>query len=288
MSERKHFGTRAAGGDAAQIKGRLDGLSGEEFTDALADYLEAMDDESFDPAALDAWLSALEDREEAPPAFDTQEALERFHLRYGSLFGEEDASAPQKAVSVRRPRRHPVRRVLAAAALAAALLCAAAQAAGFDIFGALARWSGETFQFQTGAAPRREIGEDLREAAQAMEEHGIPTELLPAWCPEGYELEEEMVSADEMSAVVYLLFTREEDSFSVDISQYTSEELVGDLIYEKDSSPVELYTTNDRSFYLFSNLGRMKATWAEGPLTVSISGDLTKSELKTILDSMGG
>lgn len=175
-----------------------------------------------------------------------------------------------------------------AAALAAALLCAAAQAAGFDVMGTIARWSEETFRFQTGAAPEQVPGDALGEATSAMEEYGIPLELLPTWYPEGFELEEQMVSADEMSAVVYLLFTREEDSFSVDISKYSSGDLVGERIYEKDSSPVELYTANGRSFYLFSNLGQLEAAWADGPLTISVGGDLTESELKSILNSMGG
>lgn len=289
MSEHKNpEGHGGADESAAQIKRRLSGLSGEEFTAALADYLEAMDDESFDPAALDAYLCALEEREDAPPDFDAGAALAGLHERYGDLLAQ-DVPAPLQAVPAARPRRrHPVRRALMAAALAAALLCAAAQAAGFDVIGTIARWSEETFRFQPGAAPEQVPGDALGEATSAMEEYGIPLELLPTWYPEGFELEEQMVSADEMSAVVYLLFTREEDSFSVDISKYSSGDLVGERIYEKDSSPVELYTANGRSFYLFSNLGQLEAAWADGPLTISVGGDLTESELKSILNSMGG
>ena len=67
----------------------------------------------------------------------------------------EDGLAPLDNSTADKPRRIPLRRVARTAAVvaAAAALCLAlmvgAQAAGVDVFGALARWTDDTFRFET-------------------------------------------------------------------------------------------------------------------------------------------
>ena len=73
----------------------------------------------------------------------------------------------------------------------------AAQAAGVDIFGSLARWTEETFHFNGGDSTpaadgtRPQVEDDTYLAIQAeVDKLGIDIPVVPTWFPDGYELQE--------------------------------------------------------------------------------------------------
>ena len=51
---------------------------------------------------------------------------------------------------------------------------------------------------------------------------------------------------------------------------------------------MEVYESNGRSFYIMSNIDTLTATWSDGTLVVTIGGQLTRDEIKGIIDSIGG
>jgi len=100
-------------------------------------------------------------------------------------------------------------------------------------------------------------------------------------------LDPEILSND-YSDIIYFLFRSDDGKFfSIDISQYRTVEDLNAALFEKDSRPVEPYTSNERTYYLFSNEDAITATWSSGLLTETITGNLQIDELKAILDSIG-
>lgn len=64
---------------------------------------------------------------------------------------------------------------------------------------------------------------------------------------------------------------------------------MGTAIYEKDDNLVEEYTSNQRTFYILSNIDSTTAAWSDAQsLEVTISGNISKDEIISIIDSIGG
>lgn len=196
-----------------------------------------------------------------------------------------------------------IKRILKKAVMVAAIIAAffgvmvVAQAAGMDVFGTLARWTEETFHFQTGtaqmalpAAPPEDIQDEYYNTIQAeVEKCGISRPVVPTQYPIGYTLESHDYSENATGRFVSCLFQNDEgDEFIFVIANYTDNERISSLIFEKDESAVEEYISNVIRFYIMSNRDNVTATSAENGIYLNISGTLTIEELKTMIDSIGG
>lgn len=96
-----------------------------------------------------------------------------------------------------------MRQLISIAAVVAAVLAGmvAAQAAGLDIFGALAHWTDEIFRYDVGAdnsgydgpasdsAVNPEVYSDFKYALDAS---GIDESFAPSWIPDGFGLDGEI------------------------------------------------------------------------------------------------
>lgn len=111
-------------------------------------------------------------------------------------FEEEGSTSSRKTQSAPSRKQGPkhvslvVRRIGLVAAVVAAIfgLMITVQAAGVNVFGAIARWTDETFHFSVqengeGAAWYSGYQDDLDAA-------GLREGLMPTWIPEGYTLED--------------------------------------------------------------------------------------------------
>ena len=128
-------------GDVQTQWQQLDQPNSEELLDKLADCLFSPEGET-DIASIDRCLAELEAAGAPAEAFDVEQKLKDFHERFDEAF----ESSPRDIKKATRSRR-PLARI---AIIAAALVCAfsvTAQATGFDIFAAIARWTSETFSF---------------------------------------------------------------------------------------------------------------------------------------------
>ena len=289
----------------------LDQLS----TEQLEELLRA-DVDSNDPGTEEVILHILEvieKREQVSPTgrlADTNAAWEEFQKYYNIPEGNgqplypcgtdqdnigHDLHPSEKANgSVKRPRPHRIwRGGLVAVAAMAALLCGmvAAQAAGVDVFGALGRWTDETFHFITtgsSEASVHEIDAEYYEQVQSeLLEWGVEEELFPTWQPDGFVAQEPRITNDNMSETVSMVFMGDKSAYYIRIVHfYTPSDSTG--IFEKDDSPVEVYIHNDDQFYIFSNADALTATCFDGEFMTTISGALTMDEVKMIIDSIGG
>lgn len=262
-----------------------------DLAEELERLLDSMTDETYDASAIDAYLAALEEKAPAPQMKDPKVAYEDLQRRIRKLSASENSGS--------KPQAHVCRHLGYAgwkryAAVVAATVCLTfalmigAQATGVDVFGNLAKWTSETFSFVFLSKKAAEQ-EYLAEFRSALEQHEIPIELVPTWVPKGFitngpQIDEENPFCD----LIYMDFVHEDGrGFSINIEHHFSSEILSAAIYEKDSSNVELYTSNGRTFYIMSNINTITATWADGIFMESITGFLSADEVKQMIDSIG-
>lgn len=257
----------------------LENSSPVELADALEAMLNSMTEESYDPELVAAYLDALEKKAPLATSPDARAAEADFRRRLGAV-------RPTPEVQPVKRRRY---RVLASVAAAIALLFAlmlCAQAAGFDIFGALARWTSETFHFtkETEVSP---YYEPLR---QALEDNKILGELAPKWYPEGFEGSEPKVEENRFSTTISTTFRDSSGKeFMISVIWRSDSENLGPMVYEKDDTSVEVYTSDEKSFYIFANSDNTTmAMWSKENFEESIRGELSVDEVKEIINSIGG
>lgn len=278
--------------DAAQNHKHPNALTADELTDALSDMWDAMDERNYDPAQMDAYLAELEKREPISPSFDVDTSLVTFHEKHARLF-EQDTPV-QILTTVRPVRRWRIAQGVAIAA--AILLCGmvTAQAFGFDVFRAIARWTGETFHFSTSvqSTENKQNPLEMEEGkyatlSEALDACGITFPIAPQWYPEGFESKE--ITAVSRQDILKLLATYQAgtQSIVITIRQYSSPGGVDNITFEKDATEVISYEKDSIMHYIMANNERLTATWIAGEKTVcSISGNLTIEQIKHMIDSI--
>lgn len=283
--------------DAAQNHKHLDELTADELTDALSDMWDAMDENNYNPAQMDAYLSELEKREPISPGFNVDASLAAFQEKHARLF---EQTAPVQLTTAAKPvhRRRWRTSLIAAIVAVVMMLCSmvTAQAFGFDIFGAIARWTEDTFRFSTSTqsaenqqnAPAPATDGEFLTLQEALDAYGISELVAPRWYPAGFKTAEVSVSPRTTGVTIQADYEDSGKSISVIIRQYTTVEDADISIgtFEKDASDVTQYEYNGIMHYLMSNNSNNIATWADNMLVCSISGDMSVDELKRMVDSI--
>jgi len=278
----------------AQAYGFLDQMTTEQLLALVRGDMEASGDD--DSELMIHVLEVIEKRELAAPTGllpDTAQAWEDFQTYFNTpdgtgrpLYPTED-SEPEKAAPSRRP--HLLKRLAPLAAVLAVALSGmiAAQAIGVDIFGALARWTDETFHFVS--EDETDGSEELRRSIQdALDQCGVTAVPAPSWFPKGTELASDIeIFQDTGNAGITCSFTCGDAVFNLVIRQYHTEEHVQRLLYEKDAKIVEKYSSNGRLFYLMSNLPDNRAVFSDDQSAITLSGTLSLKDMKQIIDSIG-
>lgn len=266
----------------------FDEASPVELADALERMLDSVSEETYDPELVAAYLDALEKKApimEPPP--DPKAAQAAFRQRLDPLRGQAaQAAAPARGGKGRGWRRGLV--TVAATMAAVLALMIGAQAAGIDVFGNLARWTDETIHFiLPGREP--EVSPYYEPFRKALEDNGLPGELAPKWYPEGFMTEGPRVEESRRGVFVILPFCdKTGKSFTITISRRPSSDRLSSRAYEKDATSVEVYTSGERSFYIFANFRNTTwATWSDGDIEVSIRGSFSVDDIKEIIDSIG-
>lgn len=266
-------------------------LSGDQETSEYYDAIEAV---------------LLQRETEAPTGrlSDLDASWEEFRRQYAApegrglrLYSDGDRETPPSAGS----RSSAVfRKVLPIAATIAVVFMSmiAAQAAGVDVFGSLARWTEETFHFNGGDSTpaadgtRPQVEDETYLAIQAeVDKLGIDVPVVPTWFPDGYELQEIQSSnpdITEWKGVDCLFRNENSQTLRFRITKYEDDYDISSIVFEKDGQQVTEYIGGDKLFYIMSNNSRKTATWSDGQLVVSINGEFSQDIMKTMIDSIGG
>lgn len=281
---------------------RLKTMSPSELEQAMEDALSIMTEEDYDPAVIEAYLNALDNQAPMPMYPDAKTSYTDFQQKVRSLSGNPSVQGMQKRKHV---RLHRILRVGLVAALTVACLfgsMVAAQAAGVDVFGALARWTEGAFSFgpiqsertvEASSTPGElvsiseypsELPAEYQELWAELRARGVDGFMFPTYIPDGFQVEDsDLYVPPEFNKVDFVVWY---ENGSGDITYSILYDKNSSRVYEKDARDVEVYEHEGKEYYIFSNLDRNTAAWNTGDLEYSLSTSLDVSELKNILNSM--
>ena len=265
-----------------------------------------------DKAYIDAIVEVVLEREERHPTGllpDPEQAWEEFQQYYNTPEGEDlslyPAENPGTAPSEpapsqteyrpqRRPKRHFFRRVVIVAAVVVCI--ALPPALGFEnVFQLIGAWTDDIFLLNNvSSLEGNEIEADKKSAdiEEILGELNYSENIFPTWIPEGFELEKVITNEFVLSGKTELRIhykngqTRELITFTYNV--YNSIASGTMTAFEKDANALEEYFVGDVTHYIFENLGKYIAVWNQNNIECAISGDVSLTELKEMLNSIYG
>lgn len=220
-----------------------------------------------------------------------EEALETFKEKY---YMEYDHSFTSESRSDPRRKRYsiPMVKGLIAAMLTIVIFIGAtftASAAGFDIWEIIGKWTKETFHFgYAGTAddtitPSSEFEYPCASLQEALDQCNITSALVPTWVPEGYnEIDVEVVQTPKQRWFT-ATYENGNKTVRIRIADYLDSY---PMQIEQDDSILEIYHNNGITYYFFDNGGLLQAVWHNQNYECFISGPLSLSELKEMIDSI--
>ena len=122
-----------------------------------------------------------------------------------------------------------------------------------------------------------------------LDYYGIQGNLIPTWYPDGFELSEEtVITNDTYRMLLYHFENGIQNTFTIQFIRFSNTADMDAFVQEKDDAAVRQYESSGKTFYLMSNLDWQNAIWSDGSkLVMVISGNITESEIITMIDSIG-
>lgn len=191
-------------------------------------------------------------------------------------------------------------RTLLIAAAAVGCMFAAmvtAQAAGFDVFGAMARWTEETFSFRS-VPSNIELTENLdrnggtdgqkrsfSSLQEALDAYGIIQVHEPTQMPDGFAINKCGVEYSDTpySIILYADYVNNRDRIAINIASYESKPAA---LTQKTDEPPELKEWNGTTFYVIENSSNAMVAWYDDAYEYYVSGKLDREILWGIAVSM--
>lgn len=211
-----------------------------------------------------------------------------------------DMSSPsgKKRISARGRRRlGRLASIAAAIALLIGLMTVTAYAMGYDLWGVIAQWTKDTFTF-VSASKASDAEEPFTDTTlnngeyadlqAALDTYGITEQLAPTWIPDGFDVDEVVVSetANPKYTVFNISYKADLKSIGIQIKMHHKQDSVNFTTWQKDDVDVDTLTVNGRTFYTMINEGRVCAVWIDGLFECSIIGDVSYDELTRIINSI--
>lgn len=194
---------------------------------------------------------------------DVDASWKDFQNQYRSTEPLHTLDQEQPVPPTRKSKHKALRRVFLVAAVLASLLLGAtltAQAADYDLWGAVAQWTSETFGFTLQQSDEKldTISPGLQPLWDAIQDAGISDPLLPTYLPEEYQQVE--LSIDTKQAFFCATYQRTDGS----VIQLTAErgKNSGWSLLQKDADAPECYIWNEIEFYVMTNMGQWVAVWS--------------------------
>lgn len=197
--------------------------------------------------------------------------------------------------TVDKPRRFSFQRVgrtiavMAAAVVLCMALMVGAQAAGADVFGALARWTDDTFHFETRSVQLDNNSKLYGSIQESLDMQDIFGRYSPKWFPEGSIISDVQTFRDDFGCSVQIsLLGGGGEKFFIGIDRYNQSDYIDPLTFEIEAGSVEEYLSHGRTYFIFTNSEMITAVYNNGIIVHRIWGELTVQEMKYMLNSIGG
>lgn len=207
---------------------------------------------------------------------------------------------PKRAVRLRRVWRTALVAAAAVACMLAAMVTA--QAAGVDVFGAMARWTQDVFSFgpvapdsQVSDLPLQETAELAAEPSnhgttftslqEAFDAYGMTEVHEPSWLPEGYTLGRINVLAedDPFRRVFSVAYMGDNGVVGIDIMSYKGTPTTQ---VQKIAGPVESTVKDGITFYLIQNTKDWTIAWYTDQYEYYVSSKEGKDILWQVVEFM--
>ena len=269
----------------------LDKLSTEELQEILRQD-SLLDDDSSDIDTILYITDLLAKRSDSSNnSKDVEAAWKSFKENYYPYISDPEPlysfDSPEDKVVKAKPRHlsRAMRTLSVAAVLAVVIISGSvtASAFGYNLWGAVAEWTRDTFGF-TQSSQNNGIYpfENLRDALAAYD---IDEPIVPQWIPDGCG--EDTVQAAETP----------DSKIIVAVSKYGSKEIKLEVkifndpsnrhwLYEMFEDDVEKYSSNGIDFYIMKNDDFTRVSWAVGSNECSILCSLKPKEIYRMIDSI--
>ena len=265
---------------------RYDSMSTEELQEILRKH--AHDELDTEPETDELFeimeVLSVRRQQQDPQAFRSdEEALAEFRQHY----------MPKKKETkvIKFPNRifRTVAAVLAAVLIMTLGTTVTAEALRVDIWGKLATWTKEIFQFTdnpqgtTAQNPEQEYNAELESLQDALDKINISQKLIPTWLPNDYVSKEVNVSETPRARNINATFEKNSEWLIIKIRQTIG---VQAPQVEKNDGFLESYVVDGVEYYIFSNTETLQAAWSIGEFECIIGGNVTLEEMKAMIDSI--
>ena len=209
------------------------------------------------------------------------EAYQEFQQHYLPMVEEE--SKPRRKSNV-----IPFRRIAAVAASLVLVFSLSITAHAFsfrDVWNAVVTWAQETFSFSMGVEVSEPKAEEelsyssLQDALQEYKQHIN----VPCWIPPEYKLLDIRITHTPVQTSFLAIYTDEHDILKISVKSYleTEPEQI-----EQSTNTFETYTVDEIDYYIFDDIDQVRAAWVNQNYECYISGNLTATQMKQIIDSI--
>ena len=269
----------------------FDKLSTEELQEILRQD-SLLDDDSSDIDTILYITDLLAKRSDSSNnSKDVEAAWKSFKENYYPSISDSEPlysfDSPEDKVVKAKPRRpRRVMKTLSVAAVLAVVIISGsltASAFGYNLWGAVAEWTRDTFGF-TQSSQNNGIYpfENLRDALDAYD---IDEPIVPQWIPDGYgeDTVQTAETPDSKIIVAVSKYGSKEIKFEVKIFDDPSNR---HWLYEMFEDDVEKYSSNGIDFYIMKNDDFTRVSWAVGNNECSILCSLKPKEIYRMVDSI--
>ena len=268
---------------------RYDSMSTEELQEILRKH--AHDELDTEPETDELFeimeVLSVRRQQQEPQAFRSdEEALAEFRQHYMPKEKEES-----KSKVIKFPNRifRTVAAVLVAVLIATLGTSVTAEALHIDIWGRLATWTKEIFQFTdnlqgtTATSPEKEYNAELKSLQDALNDNQIMEKLAPTWMPKDYANKDLRVVDTPRVRNISATYEKNGEKLIIKICQTIG--VPADQV-EKNDDLLEVYVVDGVEYYIFSNTETLQAAWSIGEFECIIIGKITLEEMKMMIDSI--
>ena len=225
--------------------------------------------------------------EQDPQAFRSdEEALADFRAHY---MPKEKQESHTKVIRFPSRFLKTVAAVLVAVLILAVGTSITAEALQIDIWGKLANWTKEIFQFTDmrdgtmATNPEKENNLELNSLQNALAQEKVTEKLVPTWMPEGYKSKDLQIMRTPRALNISAVYEKNGSELIISIRQTIG---VPAHQVEKNDDLLETYVVDGVEYYIFSNTETLQTAWSIGEFECIITGKITLEEMKMMIDSI--
>lgn len=281
-------------GEWSQNYEHLKEKSAEQLTDELAELIEAAANGHCDMASIDAHLDALDEIDPLQFETDVKASYNSFMSKHAVEMEHEVTRATVTNVSVpRKKHSQNIRRLATLAAVTAVLICTLvlANSVNTSIFDAIAQWTSGVFGFEKEASFATIKTNPLAEGdsvsfdslEDALNAFGITAPLAPQYIPDRFSLDEVRAANKAGNIFISAFYISNDGYIKLRYNQTAGSDFRD---FEKDDNATTLYDCGGIGHFLIVDKEKEKACWQNGEIECCLTGNVTREELKEIINSI--